>query len=336
MRRDLSENRLLLGALGAAALILMTMITAIFLVSRRPVVVVTGSTSADQLLPPASVNVPSGSADIPPAEQPPPTLSVSRVDKVPPVGDPLDAVWEKIAAIEVPMAAQQVAQPALEQATVPKLTVQAIRDNERYAWRISWDKPQPADRVDYATFTDAVAIQFPLGDGAPYTMGGPNLPVRMLYWKAVWQKDVDEGFQELQKIYPNSHYDLYWFAEGAERHSNTGSTDNPQAQEFMVAAMSKNRMADYNRKKPIEELTAHGFGSSTHVPETPSGARGVWNQGRWYVVLDRPIDDKDPLIARFNAAPEQQLVAFAVWDGDHGNRGSLKQISNWIPMQLSK
>ncbi len=54
------------------------------------------------------------------------------------------------------------------------------------------------------------------------------------------------------------------------------------------------------------------------------------------MVLDRPIDDKDPLIARFNAAPEQQLVAFAVWDGDHGNRGSLKQISNWIPMQLSK
>jgi len=336
MGRDQQDNRLLLGAVGAAALILMTMITAIFLVSRRPVVVVTGSTSINQLPSPATVDSPSGSGDLPPAEQPPPTLSVSRVEKVPAVSDPLDPAWEKIAAIEILLAAQQVAQPTLEQATVPKLMVQAIRDNERYAWRLSWDKPQPADLVDYAKFTDAVAIQFPLVDGAPYTMGGPNLPVRMLYWKAVWQKDVDEGFQELKKIYPNSHYDIYWFAEGAESHSNTGSTDNPEAQQFMVAAMSKNPMADYNRKKPVEELTAHGFGSSTHVTETPSGARGVWKEGRWYVVLDRPIDDKDPLIARFNAAPEQQLVAFAVWDGDHGHRGSKKQISNWIPVQLPK
>lgn len=336
MSRDQQDNRLLLGAVGAAALILMTMITAIFLVSRRPVVVVTGSTGASQLPSPALADLSSSSGNTPTAEPLPPTLSVSRVEKVPALSDPLDPTWEKIAAIEIPLTAQQVAQPALEQATVPKLMVQAIRDSERYAWRLSWDKPQPADLVDYAKFTDAVAIQFPLVDGAPYTMGGPNLPVRMLYWKAVWQKDVDEGFQELKKIYPNAHYDMYWFAEGAERHSNIGSTDNPEAQQFMVAAMSKNPMADYNRKKPVEEMTAHGFGSSTHVPETSSGARGVWRDGKWYVVLDRPINDKDPLVARFNAAPDQQLVAFAVWDGDHGNRGSKKQISNWIPMQLAK
>ncbi|MCA9192578.1 MAG: hypothetical protein KDB03_12475 [Planctomycetales bacterium] len=336
MSRDQQDNRLLLGAVGAAVLILMTMITAVFLVSRRPVVVVTGSTDSAQIPSAATVETSSDSGTSAPAEQPPPTLSVSRVEKVPALSDPLDLTWEKIAAVEIPLTAQQVAQPALEQATVSKLLVQAIRDNERYAWRISWDKPQPADLVDYAKFTDAVAIQFPLVDGAPYTMGGPNLPVRMLYWKAVWQKDVDEGFQELKKIYPNAHYDMYWFAEGTEQHSSTGSTDNPQAQQFMVASMSKNPMADYNRKKPVEEMTAHGFGSSTHVPETPSGARGVWHEGKWYVVLDRPINDRDPLIARFNAAPDQQLVAFAVWDGDHGNRGSKKQISNWIPMQLAK
>jgi hypothetical protein len=269
-------------------------------------------------------------------EQLPPTLSIAKVDKAPSVGDPLDAVWDGIASIEVPMAAQQVAQPALLQSSVPFLTVQAIRDNERYAWRISWDKPQAANAVDTAKFTDAVAIQFPLVDGAPYTMGGPNLPVRMLYWKAVWQKDVDEGFQELKKIYPNSHYDMYWFSEGAEPHGSDGSTDNAQAQQFMIAAMAKNPMADYNRRKPIEELTAHGFGSSTHIPQTPSGGRGVWKDGRWYVVLDRPIDSSDPLIARFNAVPDQQMIAFAVWDGDRDNRGSIKQISNWIPMTLPK
>ena len=72
------------------------------------------------------------------------------------------------------------------------------------------------------------------------------------------------------------------------------------------------------------------------MPETPSAARGVWKEGHWYVVIDRPINDSDPLIARFNSAAAQQMVAFAVWDGDHGNRGSQKQISNWISMTLPK
>lgn len=335
MSRDQQDNRLLLGAIGVAALILMTMVTAIFLVSRRPVVVVTGSPGATSALPPASASAESA-GEAPAVEQPPPTLAVVRVDQVPPVSEPLDPAWEKIEAIEVPLAAQQVAQPALEQATIPTLRVQAIRDRERYAWRISWDKPQAAESVDTATFSDAVAIQFPLADGAPYTMGGPNLPVRMLYWKAAWQKDFDDGFQDIKALYPNAHYDMYWFSEGQERHAADGSTDNPQAEQFMVAAMSKNPMADKKRKTPLEELTAHGFGSSTHVADTPSRARGVWQEGRWYVVLDRPIDEKDPLITRFNAAPDQQLVAFAVWDGDHGNRGGKKQISNWIPMTLPK
>ena len=131
MSRDQHDNRLLLGAVGAAALILMTMITAIFLVSRRPVVVVTGSSNVETLPAVVAGEAPSGSGDLSqsPANQPPPTLSVSRVDRVPAVADPLDPTWDKIAAVEVPLAAQQVAQPALEQGTVPMLTVQAIRDN---------------------------------------------------------------------------------------------------------------------------------------------------------------------------------------------------------------
>lgn len=342
MSRDSDNNRLLIGTIGGAVLILMTMITAIFLVSRRPIVVVTngagGAAPSGGLAAPYAGPGQATPAGAPGAVPPtlPPVITVTRVSAVPPSDDPLNAEWDKVAAFEIPIAPQQVAQPMLAQGTVPILRVQAIRDDQRYAWRLSWDKPLPADASEVAKFSDAVAIQFPLLDGAPYTMGGPNLPVRILYWKALWQKDVDQGFQGLKQIYPNSHTDLYWFAEGKERHAADGSTDNPLARQYMVAAQSNNPMADYYRQHPIEELTAHGFGSGTHVGDTPSRGRGVWRAGKWYVVIDRPISAEDPLVERFNATPDKQLIAFAVWDGSEGNRGGKKQISNWIPMRIAQ
>ncbi len=333
MKRDRDSNRLLLGSLGGAFLILATFLAAMFLVTRRPVVVITPGVNASATAPSSTPPVgATGAATA--ALAPPPELSVTKVAAVPDSNNPLDAAWDKVAAVEIPLAPQQVAQPTLEKGTVAVLRVQAIQDDSRYAWRLSWDKAKPAEDVDVARFTDAVAIQFPLVDGAPYTMGGPGLPVRMLYWKAAWQRDVDQGFKGLANLYPNAHYDLYWFAEGKEKHAPDGSTDNPLAQQFVIASKANNPMADYHRKHPIEEMTAHGFGSGTHVGETISRGRGMWRDGKWYVVIDRPIQADDPLVMRFKAAPDKQLIAFAVWDGDNANRGGKKQISNWVPLKL--
>jgi hypothetical protein len=338
MNRDADSNRLLLGTIGGALLILMTMIGSLFLVTRRPVVVITPGTSQSPVAalpkPPGEPTNAGGAAVAAAAQAPPPELNVTKVAEVPDTQNPLDPAWEKIAAVTIPMVPQQVAQPTLEKGTVPALSVQAIRDEQRFAWRLSWDKPKPADLVEVGQFTDAVALQFPLVDGAPYTMGGPGLPVRMLYWKAAWQRDVDAGFNGLAGTYPNSHYDLYWFAEGKEKHAPEGSTDNPAARQFMVASRANNPMAEYHRKHPIEELTAHGFGSGTHVKDTPSRGRGLWQGGKWHVVIDRPIHPNDPLAERLRSPSAQQMIAFAVWDGDNANRGGKKQISNWIPMKV--
>lgn len=335
MKRDADDNRLLLGAIGGAALILTTIVVAMFMVTRRPVVVITPSQSAASTGTSPSLSGGQPAAATP--EAPLPKLAVAKVSAVPDSNNPLDPAWDKVAVTEIPIAPQQVAQPVLEKGTVSVLSVQALHDESRYAWRLSWDKPSPAMDIDVGQFTDAVALQFPLVDGAPYTMGGPGLPVRMLYWKAAWQRDVDKGFQGLAALYPNAHYDMYWFSEGKgkEPHAPDGSTDNPHAQQFMVASKSKNPMADYHRKHPIEEMTAHGFGSGTHIDDTISRGRGMWQDGKWFVVIDRPIQAGDPMVERFKSAPDKQLIAFAVWDGDNANRGGKKQISNWIPMTIA-
>jgi hypothetical protein len=334
MNRKEDQTRLLIGILGGALLIVLVMMASIFIATRRPVVVVVPSASSGSQ--PATVGAlaPQAPADAEAAAIPTSEIKVNKVDAAPGVDDPLDPFWEKIAAAEVPLLPQQVAQPLLASGTVANLSVQAVRDDRRYVWRLSWQQPNRSDRSDVGEFSDAVAMQFPMTDGAPYTMGGPQLPVRMLHWKATWQKDVDEGFQDLDKVHPNSDSDFYWFATGESPQLLAKSFDDPTSQQWMIASSAGNPMADFDRKSPIEELTAHGFGSSTHIDQTPSLGRGVWHDGKWYVVIDRPIEASDPLIARFNVNPVQQLVAFAVWDGSAANRGGRKNITNWTPMRI--
>lgn len=335
MNRDQDNNRMLMGIIGGAVLILLVMLASIFMVTRRPVVVVVpaagdGTSSATSVMPAPS----SAAGTATTAEVPPPTIRISKVASAPTTEDPLDPFWDRIAAADVALLPQQVAQPVLTSGTVANLSVQAVRDDQRYVWRLSWDQPEIADTSDVGEFSDAVAMQFPLSDGAPYTMGGPKMPVRMLHWKATWQKDVDEGFQDWVKTHPNSDADLYWFTEGEPPYTMDKSFNDPRSKQWLIAASAGNPMANFTRKSPVEELTAHGFGSATHIDKTPSNGRGAWKDGKWYVVMDRPIETADPLVARFNENPTQQLVAFAVWDGNAANRGGRKNITNWMPMRI--
>ena len=328
------NNRMLMGIVGGALLILLVMIASVFIVTRRPVVVVVpASGEGVNSAPSASGAAPTAGAATT-AEVPLPEIKVSKVSKAPATDDPLDPFWEKIAVADVAMLPQQVAPPVLAAGSITNMRVQAVRDDQRYVWRLSWDKPEIADQSDVGKFSDAVALQFPLSDSAPYTMGGPKMPVRMLYWKATWQKDEDEGFQDWALTHPNSDADFYWFATGEKPFTMQKSFNDPKAKQYMIAASAGNPMANFNRKNPVEELTAHGFGSATHLNETPSHGRGAWSDGKWYVVLDRPIETTDPLIARFNENPDQQLIAFAVWDGTAGDRGGRKNITNWTPMRI--
>ncbi len=331
-----NDNRkLLLVLMTAMTLIVVTMVASIFMVTRRPVVVVIPSGGDSNA--PAGENLPppgelAGSTPI----EAPPEITVVRLPQAPTSDDPLDALWSQVAEVDIPLQAQQVAEPMLPHGTVATIRVQAARDSARFVWRLSWEQAEPTVTSDFGQFSDAVALQFPLVDGAPYTMGGPDLPVTILYWKAIWQKDVDEGFQDTVVVKPNAHNDFYWFA------SHTGPygadqllRDNPSARQWLIAASAGNPMTNFERKCPLEQITAHGFGTSTHVPEAAGQARGRWHEGRWYVVFERPITPGDKLLDRFQQNPQQQLIALAVWDGQAQNRGGQKHITNWLPMRIT-
>ena len=255
-------------------------------------------------------------------------LEVVRVARIA-TEDPFWAAWRAAPYVEVPLLAQQMAMPQLDAASVSKLRVQGLCDGRSIAWRIGWDDPTPDGNVDAGRFSDAVAIAFPLDPGAPPMMGSKEHRVQILYWKALWQKDIDVGFQDVQSLHPNYWTDLYWFAEGQFPYPVPSAFQHPASRQWFIAHQAGNPMAAFSRSQPVEELVAEGWSTLTHQPHSATTGRGAWVDGRWAVVLRRPLTTTDPLDYTFTADGRGQ-AAFAVWEGTAGNRGGRKQWSSWV------
>ena len=80
-------------------------------------------------------------------------------------------------------------------------------------------------------------------------------------------------------------------------------------------------------------LGAGGLGSTTFRPTQAVTARAAWKDGRWVVVLRRPLDlkaeDGLPL-----APGAKCSIAFALWDGAVRDRGGQKLVSIWHDLKL--
>lgn len=257
-------------------------------------------------------------------------LKAARVARLPGgEGAPLgafDPMWKEAAYIEVPLIAQMMTMPKIDAASVASLRAQALTDGERVAIRVSWEDPQPDGNVDANRFTDAVAIQLPVGENPAPMMGHAGAKVEILHWKALWQKDKDVGFQDVQDLHPNYWSDLYWFAQGKFPYPIPASFKDPTSLQWFIAQQAGNPMAVFSRSQPVEELVAEGWGTLTHQPEAASSASGAWLKSRWAVVFSRPLKTQDPLDHQFGAKGQ---IAFAVWQGSAENVGGRKQWTGW-------
>lgn len=262
---------------------------------------------------------------------PPSQLAWAMLASAPDARDPFDPLWSDVAPAEVPLQPQQITMPMLDQATISSVRVQAARDRRRMSWRLSWSAAEPNMLVDNGRFADAVAIQFPLQPDTSFMMGERGKPVHILHWKAIWQRDIDRGFQDVQDLHPNYWSDFYWFTK-SELPARVGELVQSQyGQKWLIGIQAGNPMADEDRKSPVEELVAEGFGTATHLPPGGATARGVWREGRWTVVISRTIDGEDPLAMALRAGAVSN-VSFAVWDGKAGNVGGKKHWCTWIPL----
>lgn len=262
-------------------------------------------------------------------------LVVVKLDHPLTADNPYSVEWWQAPYMEVEVVPQQMAMPSLAEASIETIRVQALTDGEHIAWRVSWSDSTPDGNVDVSRFSDGVAIEFPLDEGALPMMGDEESKVQILYWKALWQKDIDVGFQDVQDVHPNFWSDLYWFAEGEFPYPVPEAFQNPTALQWFVAHQAGNPMAVFSRRQPVQELVAKGWSTLTNQPYSITTAKGVWVRDSWAVVFKRPLKTDDPLDYQFELGGEGQ-IAFAVWQGSAQNVGGRKHWSDWVEFEVQE
>lgn len=257
-----------------------------------------------------------------------------------PGDDPFNALWEQAPPVDVPVQPQRITTPMLDSPSITSVRVQALSDGEWIAWRLQWNDANADMNVEPDKFCDAVAVQFPLVRNASPYMGAKDMQVQIIHWKALWQKDIDEHFQDVQDLHPNYWSDLYWFAKqvpgttvGEARYRVPESFEDPVSLQWFPAYQAGNPMADFRRIQPVQELYAEGFGSLTPQKESASMARGIWKDGQWTVVFSRPLYTNDPLDCQLHTEAKRKM-SVAVWEGSAGNVGGRKHWSDWFTFSI--
>lgn len=153
---------------------------------------------------------------------------------------------------------QNITSPSLQKRTVPYVEFKSFHNGEYIAFLLEWLDPTKNDFVDTDKASDACAIQFPKGDfnaTSPF-MGHDGSPVVIFHWKAIWNRDIEKGFVDLEQIYPNVFTETYMFGKN-------------------IAKEAGNPLSQDNRESPAEQLTAIGFGTSTHSENPEIRAWGI-------------------------------------------------------------
>jgi len=81
----------------------------------------------------------------------------------------------------------------------------------------------------------------------------------------------------------------------------------------------------------VQDLIAEGFGTLAPAGERVSSGKGVHRDGRWHVVLTRPLDLEPGSATRLRPGTSG-FGAVAVWNGGKNHRGSIKMRSVWVPL----
>jgi mono/diheme cytochrome c family protein len=218
----------------------------------------------------------------------------------------------------------------------PGLRVAALHDGKDLAIQLSWGDATKNDRaVLPQEFEDMAAVQLYKGSPEPFLgMGAADKALDVWLWRAGWPARPGEA-ADVDTAYPNMAVDLYPFERAGEG-SRPHAADR-QDRDYLAAHAAGNQLADPAHSLAAGNLEARGFGTLTMRPRPSQAvtARASWQDGRWTVVLRRPLDP-----GAGNGVPvapgDRVSAAFALWDGAARDRNGQKLVSIWHDLVLEK
>lgn len=230
--------------------------------------------------------------------------------------NPQAAEWQTLEAAPVMLFAQNITTPGIAAATLPTASVKAMHNGKWLGVLVEWSDAKQDIHVETDMASDAVAIQFPVSNPSTTSpfMGAKGTAVSIINWKAIWQQDVDVSYQQVKDLYPNTWVDTYMFGKN-------------------VAQDAGNPIAQQDRKFPVEELMAEGFGTLTTQKQQDARAKGVWKDGKWSVMFTRLLKSSDKHDPSF-VAGGKSAIAFALWQGADEQVGARKQYAPWVNVEF--
>lgn len=248
------------------------------------------------------------------------TLVAKRSDEPIPLDDPSADVWKRGIPVEVPLSGQNAVPPM--GGGEGTITARSLHDGQRLYIQVEWSDETEDMLVSRQTeFGDAVAVQFPVAEGErvpAFCMGDPNAPVNIWQWRAAWQADIEEGYVDIEDVYPDVAVDFYPFED---------------EEVFYPARAVGNVFADLNRTTTVDNLLAGSFGTLTQAEDQMVEGIGEWEDGHWTVVFARDLEVTGEYTHFSEGASTN--VAFAVWDGDKSERNGMKSVSQLLTIDVS-
>jgi DMSO reductase family type II enzyme heme b subunit len=254
-------------------------------------------------------------------------LTAVRVPGSGPIADPLAALWQRARPVTVAMLPQTVTPPHRPEPAVKQIAVRAVHNGGWIAFLLEWADPTRSDRIVLDDFGDQVALQLPVdtkGAAPSPMMGHAGARVNIMQWRAAFQRDLDTGPPTVNDLYPHAWADVYpdqvLSAADARPYQGALGIENPISRG--VAS-------------PVLDQMAEGWGSMTVKPDQHAVGKGIWRDGRWRVVIGRPMVSDDPNAPKL-VPGDRTVVGLAVWEGGSREVGARKAWAPWQPLVIGR
>lgn len=244
---------------------------------------------------------------------------------------PTTELWKSAPSRTVSLMAQPMAIPRPKITRTASIDVQAVHNDRWVSFRFIWADPERSDGGPLGKSSDAVAIMFPVKSNEappPIFMGAKDNPVHMYHWRAQYQVDKDKGMATMQDMYPNMQIDMYPFEF---KDSGAVAPISEEMREGYSPGRSEGNPQSY-RKRGVDEIIAEGFGTSAVIQNIEAEAQALWEQGKWTVVITRPLVRENGSALYIGSG---SYMGLAVWQGGQDEVGGRKSVTmSWQPIKL--